>query len=113
MMDINYTGLFMTACIVGKEMMDRGCKGSIVLVASMSGMIANKGLICPVYNCSKAVVMRLARSLAMEWGRHGILVNSLCPGHVKTSMVEKSLTKNPNLQKKWERRICLAGWRPL
>lgn len=81
MMYINYTGVFMTAHVVREQMMERGCHGSVVLVASMSGMIANKGLICPVYNCLKAAVMQLARSLAMEWGRHGIRVNSLCPSH--------------------------------
>lgn len=62
----------------------------------MSGFIANKGLISPVYNSSKAAVVQLARSLAMEWGRldEGTTgakrINSLCPGHVVTPMVEKN-----------------------
>lgn len=52
----------------------------------MSGTMANKGFIAPVYNSSKAAVIQLARSLAMEWGEikadgsGGIRVNSLSPG---------------------------------
>lgn len=108
MMDINYTGVFMTARVVAKQMIERECPGSIVLVASMSGMIANKDLICPVYNCSKAAVVQLARSLAMEWGRHGIRVNSLCPGYVVTAMVEKNLTEEEDLKEKWENENMLG-----
>lgn len=43
------------------------CKGSICLIASMSGLVANKGLLSPVYNSSKAAVIQPARCLAMEW----------------------------------------------
>lgn len=102
MMDINYTGVFMTARAVAEYMIEYGCSGSMVLVASMSGMIANKGLICPVYNSSKAAVMQLSRNLAMEWGPKGIRVNSLCPGHIFTAMVEKTLQEDPNRQQIWE-----------
>jgi NAD(P)-dependent dehydrogenase (short-subunit alcohol dehydrogenase family) len=61
-----------------------GCVGSIVLVGSMSAFIANKGLRTSVYNCSKAAVVQLGRSLAMEWSSKGIRVNVLCPGNIVT-----------------------------
>ncbi|OJD12701.1 hypothetical protein AJ78_06752 [Emergomyces pasteurianus Ep9510] len=101
-MDINYTGLFMTAQAVAKQMMEYGCTGSIVLVASMSGFVANKGLNAPVYNSSKAAVIQLGRNLAMEWGPKGIRVNSLCPGHILTPMVEHTLEKVEGLKRMWE-----------
>jgi NAD(P)-dependent dehydrogenase (short-subunit alcohol dehydrogenase family) len=107
MMDINFTGVFMTATAVAKEMIALGSHGSIVLVASMSGLIANKGLICPVYNASKAAVMQLTRNLAMEWGPKGIRVNSLCPGHVITPMVESNLKEDPKLKETWEKENML------
>lgn len=109
MLDINYTGVFMSATAVAKQMMKYNCEGSIVLVGSMSGFIANKGLISPVYNSSKAAVVQLARSLAMEWGRlnenggETIRVNSLCPGHIITPMVEKNFTEVPGLKETWEK----------
>jgi len=69
MLNINYVGVFMAATSAARQMFKYKCRGSIVLIASMSGLIANKGLISPVYNSSKAAVTQLARNLAMEWGK--------------------------------------------
>ncbi|RFU26870.1 hypothetical protein B7463_g9469, partial [Scytalidium lignicola] len=108
MLDINYTGVFMAATCAAKQMVKYKCEGSIVLIASMSGFIANKGLLSSVYNSSKAAVVQLGRSLAMEWGRMDvegcrcIRVNSLCPGHIVTPMVEENFREDPSLKKNWE-----------
>ncbi|KAF1810825.1 oxidoreductase [Eremomyces bilateralis CBS 781.70] len=108
MLAINYTGLFMTATSVARAMMKYKCRGRICLIASMSGLIANKGLITPVYNSSKAAVIQLSRCLAMEWGKikedgtGGIRVNCLSPGHIITPMVEKNFEEVPGLKEKWE-----------
>lgn len=47
MMGVNVTGVFMTAQAVAREMIKRKQKGSLVLIGSMSGTVANRGLICP------------------------------------------------------------------
>ncbi|OAX80680.1 hypothetical protein ACJ72_04984 [Emergomyces africanus] len=107
-MDVNYTGAFMTAQAVARQMIAYENHGSIVLIASMSGLIANKGLISPAYNASKAALIQLARSLAMEWGQEGIRVNSLSPGHIITPMVEKNFEEVPGLEKIWERENMLG-----
>jgi len=107
-MSINYTGVFHAATAVATQMLEYKCRGSIVLVASMSGIVANKGMTSPVYNSSKAAVIQLGKSLAMEWGRvdkegkGGIRVNSLCPGHIHTAMVDNFLRENPQSKKVWE-----------
>ncbi|EQL29412.1 alcohol dehydrogenase [Blastomyces dermatitidis ATCC 26199] len=101
-MDINYTGLFMTAQAVARQMMEYEYVGSIVLVASMSGLVANKGMNAPVYNSSKAAVIQLGKNLAMEWGQKGIRVNSLCPGHILTPMVQQTFEKVEGLWQTWE-----------
>ncbi|KAJ5327220.1 uncharacterized protein N7506_010322 [Penicillium brevicompactum] len=101
-MTINFNGVFNAATAAARQMFNYQQKGSILLVASMSGLIANKGMTSPVYNASKAAVIQLARSLAMEWGRHGIRVNSLCPGHIITPMVEKVFQQNPTARATWE-----------
>ncbi|CAG8041406.1 unnamed protein product [Penicillium olsonii] len=101
-MTINFNGVFNAATAAARQMFNYQQKGSILLVASMSGLIANKGMTSPVYNSSKAAVIQLARSLAMEWGRHGIRVNSLCPGHIITPMVDKVFQQNPAARATWE-----------
>ena len=108
MPEINYTAVFMGAQGVAREMQRYKCGGSIVLVASMSGIIANKGMKSPVYNSSKAAVNQLARNLAMEWAPLGIRVNSLCPGHVLTPMVEKHFEERPENRDLWSSESMLG-----
>ena len=109
MMSVNYTGVFMAATAAARQMFKYKCRGSICLIASMSGLIANKGLITPVYNSSKAAVTQLARNLAMEWGKidenggGGLRVNSLSPGHIVTPMVQKNFDEVPELRDIWQR----------
>ncbi|KAF2721313.1 NAD(P)-binding protein [Polychaeton citri CBS 116435] len=108
MLDINCTGVFFTAQAAAKAMTRYRSRGKICLIASMSGLIANKGLISPMYNCSKAAVIQMARSLSMEWARAnsdgtgGIRVNALCPGNIMTPMVKKNFEEVPGLKEKWE-----------
>ncbi|GKT44347.1 sorting nexin-12 [Colletotrichum spaethianum] len=108
MLAVNYTGVFMTATSVARQMFKYKTRGSICFIASMSGLIANHGLLSPVYNSSKAAVIQLARNLAMEWspiteeGTGGVRVNCISPGHIMTPMVEKNFEEIPGLKKEWE-----------
>ncbi|KAF2153264.1 NAD(P)-binding protein [Myriangium duriaei CBS 260.36] len=101
MFEVNVTGVFMTAQAVAKEMIRHGNGGSMALIASMSGSVANKGLICPAYNASKAAVIQLGRNLAAEWGPYGIRVNTISPGYIVTAMVEALFEKFPDRRDSW------------
>lgn len=109
MLDINYTAVLMTATAAARQMFKYKCRGSIIFIASMSGFVANKGLLSCVYNSSKAAVVQLSRSLAMEWspiqadGTGGVRVNCICPGNILTPMVLKNFEEVPGLRQKWER----------
>lgn len=59
---------------------------SIILIASMSGTIVNYPQPQCAYNASKAGVIQLAKSLAAEWCRHGIRVNTVSPGYMDTAL---------------------------
>ncbi|WWC60194.1 uncharacterized protein I303_102759 [Kwoniella dejecticola CBS 10117] len=72
--------------------------GRIVFVSSVSGTIANKGVQQAFYNPTKAAVISLAKTLAMEWASQGTLVNCLSPGYVLTDM-NASLRDNAEEQK--------------
>ncbi|MEG1984342.1 MAG: SDR family oxidoreductase [Oscillospiraceae bacterium] len=84
--DCNLTGEYIMCRAVGKIMIEKGIKGSIINMASMSGTIVNVPQWQCSYNASKAAVMHMTRSLAMEWAEYGIRVNSLSPGYIATPM---------------------------
>jgi NAD(P)-dependent dehydrogenase (short-subunit alcohol dehydrogenase family) len=85
MIDINLTGLFLSCQAEARAMLPRG-RGSIINIASMSGVIVNRGLRQAHYNTSKAGVIHLTKSLAMEWVDRGVRVNALSPGYTATPM---------------------------
>jgi len=101
MLSVNVTGVFLTAQAVARQMVKLDQKGSLVLIASMSGTIANKGLICPLYNASKAAVVQLSRNLAVEWGQYGIRCNTISPGYIVTEMVEALFKTHPERRAEW------------
>ena len=84
--DVNLTGEYIMARAVAKIMVDKGIHGSIINMASMSGTIANIPQWQCSYNASKAGVIHMTRSLALEWAEYGIRVNSLSPGYIATPM---------------------------
>ncbi|EXA54065.1 oxidoreductase [Fusarium oxysporum f. sp. raphani 54005] len=108
MMSINFTGAFMTAQAAARQMIRLKRPGSIVMIASMSATIANKGMLAPVYNPSKAAVVQLARNLAMEWGEHGIRVNTLSPGYILTQMLQNLFNDYPGRRERWPKENMLG-----
>ena len=85
LMDVNLNGVFLSCQAEARAMLPRK-RGSIVNIASMSGVIVNRGLLQAHYNTSKAAVIHLTKSLAMEWSGMGIRVNALSPGYTLTPM---------------------------
>nr|WP_313124158.1 SDR family oxidoreductase [Pseudescherichia sp.] len=83
--DINLTGVW-NSCKAEAELMLESGGGSIINIASMSGVIVNRGLEQAHYNCSKAGVIHLSKSLAMEWAEKNIRVNTISPGYTATPM---------------------------
>lgn len=86
LMAINLKGVWLSAQAQARAMIAQGSGGAIVNIASMSGSIVNRGLMQAHYNASKAGVIQLTKSLAMEWVGHGIRVNALSPGYTATPM---------------------------
>jgi len=86
LMDINMKGVWLSCRAEGRAMLAHGQGGAIVNIASMSGVIVNRGLNQVHYNASKAGVIHMSKSMAMEWVDRGIRVNSISPGYTATPM---------------------------
>jgi len=92
MFDVNTRGAFFVAQEVGKRMIARSkgaapgtfTGGRIVNIASMAGLRVSNGI--GVYCMSKAAVIHMTKAMALEWGRHGINVNAICPGYIDTEI---------------------------
>jgi len=97
-LDINITGEFIVARAAGKIMVEHGIHGSIINTSSMSGSIVNIPQWQCSYNASKAAVIHMTRSLAVEWVDYHIRVNCLSPGYIET---ENSVNIPQILKDKW------------
>ena len=81
---VNLRGPFLVAQAAARAMGDAGRGGAIVNVASILGLRVGGGL--GAYTAAKAGLVQLTRAQALEWARHGIRVNALCPGYVATDL---------------------------
>ena len=92
---VNLKGEFLCAQEVGKQMIKQK-SGKIINIASVAGKFAFAQ--SAAYNASKAGVILLTRTLAVEWGKHNIQVNAICPGVFATAMTEDFLKDGDFLQ---------------
>ncbi|WP_044564191.1 SDR family NAD(P)-dependent oxidoreductase [Azospirillum sp. B4] len=83
-MGVNLRGAFLAMKYAGAAMIERGQGGRIVSIASQA---AKSGIsLMSAYSASKHGLIGLTRSAAIEFGRHGVTVNAICPNHVPTDL---------------------------
>jgi NAD(P)-dependent dehydrogenase (short-subunit alcohol dehydrogenase family) len=89
-LEVNLTGPFLLMKFSLDHLIRTGA-GSIINVASLGGLRCNAG--SPAYDASKAGLIMLTQQVALEYGKHNLRCNAVCPGHVRTPMSERSLGK--------------------
>ena len=89
-MNLNVRSVFLVAQAVGKLSMIPNRSGRIINISSIAGLAGNRPgtMQTLAYNTSKGAVINFTRTLAGEWGRYGITVNSIAPGFFPSKMTK-------------------------
>lgn len=90
-MQVDLFGTFRVARAVAKKSMIPNGYGRVINIASMYGLVGNKIAPASPYHAAKGGVVNLTRALAAEWGKHGITVNTICPGYFITPLTKDTL----------------------
>lgn len=105
---VNLAGCYHVAGAVGKVMLSQK-RGSIVNVSALGGGLTGLGRGGSIYAMTKGGLVALTRDLAAEWGAHGIRVNAIAPGWIRTPMT-RALQNDPQRSSKVLERIPLGRW---
>lgn len=97
LVDLNLTSTFVCTKLIGGAMVKRGGPGRVINVASISGMVANRGIGGRSYETSKAAVIHFTRATAADWAPLGITVNAICPGGFMTEPNQRWSQLNPEM----------------
>jgi len=93
--DLNLTSTFVCSRVIGADMIRRDRGGRVINVASISGLVANRGIGGRSYETAKAAVIQFTRATAVDWAPHRITVNAICPGGFMTEPNQKWARENP------------------
>jgi gluconate 5-dehydrogenase len=94
LIDLNLTHCFLCTRMIGGAMLPRG-RGRVINIASISGMIANRGIGGRHYEAAKAALIHFTRATAADWAARGVNVNAICPGLFMTEPNQAWEKKNP------------------
>jgi cyclopentanol dehydrogenase len=101
-MDVNGKGVFL-GCMAGIPAMLKSGGGSIINISSISGIVS---LGTPPYNASKGAVRIMTKTLAVEYAKKGMRVNSIHPGVIDTDMMKG----DTHTKEEWDRLIPIGRW---
>jgi gluconate 5-dehydrogenase len=94
--DLNLTHVFLCTKMIGGAMLARGA-GRVINIASISGLIANRGIAGRHYETAKAAVIHFTRATAADWAPRGVTVNAICPGLFMTEPNQAWAKKHPEV----------------
>ena len=107
--DLNLTSTFVCTKMIGGAMLPRKW-GRVINIASISGMVANRGIGGRSYETSKAAVIQFTRAVATDWAPHGITVNAICPGGFMTAPNLRWAEQNPQIIETFKSQIPMGDF---
>lgn len=106
--DLNLTSVVLPTRIFGAAMLADKRPGRIINIASISGLIANRGIGGRDYETSKAAVIHFTRCAAVDWAPHGITVNAICPGLFMTDVNREWNERRPDVIEAFVRNVPMG-----
>lgn len=106
-LDLNLTSCFLLCKKIGGAMVQRRC-GSIINVASISGMVVNKGIHGRSYETSKAAMIHFTRTLAIDWAPYNVRANAIAPGGFLTDPNRRWFQQMPELKATFESMVPMG-----
>ena len=110
LIDLNLTSTFVCTKILGGAMIGRGRGGRIINVASVSGLIANRGIGGRSYETGKAAVIAFTRAVAADWAPHRITVNAIAPGGFMTAPNLRWKSVNPAIIETFKAQVPMGEY---
>jgi gluconate 5-dehydrogenase len=95
LMDLNLTSTFLCTKLIGGAMLARGAGGRVINIASISGLVANRGVGGRHYETAKAAVLQFTRATAADWAPKGVTVNAILPGGFMTEPNQRWAREQP------------------
>ncbi len=107
--DLNLTSTFLCTKLLGGPMVERR-QGRVINIASISGMVANRGIGGRSYETSKAAVIQFTRATAADWAPFGVTVNAICPGGFMTEPNVRWSREHPEVIEAFKSQIPMGDF---
>ncbi len=108
--DLNLTSTFLCTKLIGGAMVARGQGGRVINIASISGMVANRGIGGRSYETSKAAVIQFTRTVAVDWAPQRVTANAICPGGFMTAPNVRWAEQNPSIIEAFKTQIPMGDF---
>ena len=109
-LDLNLTSMFLLTRDVGGCLKADGRSGTIINIASISGLVANANIGGVSYEVAKAAAIQFTRTAAVQWAKDGIRVNAICPGGFMTEPNQKWAQQNPEVIENFSKMIPVGSY---
>lgn len=110
LMDLNLTSAFQCTRCMGKHMIDRGQGGRIINIASINAFVAGRNIAGRHYETAKAAMVQFTRAIAVDWAKHRITVNAICPGGFMTEPNQRWAREHPEVIEGFQTQIPMGAF---